>query len=649
MTAAQNCPQCGAELPPDSPQGLCPKCLLRVGFESHVSNPSGGSGTAQTTPYRSGFVPPLPAELAARFPQLEILELLGQGGMGAVYKARQIGLDRLVALKILPPEVGRDAAFAERFAREARALARLNHPGIVGVYDFGQADGLYYFVMEYVDGANVRRLIQSGGLTPKEALAIVPQICDALQFAHDEGVVHRDIKPENLLVDKKGRLKIADFGLAKLLGLAAEEFNLTHTQQVMGTPHYMAPEQIEKPLTVDHRTDIYALGVVFYEMLTGELPLGRFAPPSKKVQIDVRLDEIVMRALENKPELRYQHASEVKTDVQTITGVSPAVWRQAFGKEYRSKMMLFGVPLLHVAMGFDPATGKKRIAKGIIAIGDVAIGGIAMGGVAAGGLCFGGCTFGVIGIGGLAVALAAVGGLALGGFAFGGMAVGGVAVGGLSVGLYAYGGLGIGVHVLASNYQDPGGMAFFHPWAHNWWKWLTAMTVVGSLLQAVVWLFVWRLLRKQDEANANPQKEKRAVAPVQDEGSAWVCAVLAIVCFTIGIIVPAIMLGVLEKYGEVTMLTFGVAHLLALVFGVLGWRYRLGRITVWAALVAVLLAGVVLASFRGAHSQSGPKSDLMPQDQPIESSGPETSGKEPSDTSGQKPDADAEPAPNSAK
>ena len=175
--------------------------------------------------------------MASRFPQLEILELLGRGGMGAVYKARQKGLDRLVAVKILPPEVGADPAFAERFTREARALARLSHPNIVAVYDFGRphspspsgrgtASGargegsLFYFVMEYVDGVNLRQAIQAGGMSPKEALAIVPQICDALQFAHDEGIVHRDIKPENILVDKRGRVKIADFGLAKLLGQA---------------------------------------------------------------------------------------------------------------------------------------------------------------------------------------------------------------------------------------------------------------------------------------------------------------------------------------------------------------------------------------------------------------------------------------------
>ena len=178
--------------------------------------------------------------------------------------------------------------------------------------------------MEYVHGVNLRQAMQSGGMNPKEALAIVPQICDALQFAHDEGIVHRDIKPENILIDKRGRVKIADFGLAKLLGQEAADQHLTGTQQVMGTLRYMAPEQMEGSKSVDHRADIYSLGVVFYELLTGELPIGRFAPPSKKVQIDVRLDEVVLRALEKEPEQRYQHASEVKTDVQSILSVAGA-------------------------------------------------------------------------------------------------------------------------------------------------------------------------------------------------------------------------------------------------------------------------------------------------------------------------------------
>ena len=318
MTEPARCPNCHAELPANAPQGLCPQCLLQAAFDSQ----SAAAADPATDPTRltsSGFVPPTPAALGRLFPQLEILELLGRGGMGAVYKARQKGLDRLVAVKILPPEVGNDPAFAERFTREAKALARLNHPFIVTVHDVGQADGLYFFVMEFVDGLNLRQLIERRELSSEQALAIVPQICEALQYAHDEGIVHRDIKPENILLDKRGRVKIADFGLAKLLGHESVDASLTGTQQVMGTLRYMAPEQMRGARQVDHRADIYSLGVVFYELLTGELPIGRFAPPSKKVQIDVRLDEIVLRALEAEPEQRYQHASDVKTDVDAIS------------------------------------------------------------------------------------------------------------------------------------------------------------------------------------------------------------------------------------------------------------------------------------------------------------------------------------------
>ncbi len=325
MAEENQCPQCGAELPADAPQGLCPQCLMKLGLptgaeadKADASKPTSDVPTSTTPP--GGFVPPEPAELAKQFPQLEILELLGQGGMGAVYKARQKQLDRLVALKILPPQVAQTEAFAQRFTREARSLARLSHPHIVMVHDFGHTEeGLYYFIMEFIDGTDLRHVIQAGELSAAEALAIVPQVCEALQFAHEEGIVHRDIKPENILLDKKGRVKIADFGLAKLLDRPATVYTLTQAGQRMGTPHYMAPEQIEHPGQVDHRADIYSLGVVFYEMLTGELPLGRFPLPSKKVRIDVRLDEVVLKTLEKEPELRYQQASEVKIDVETIS------------------------------------------------------------------------------------------------------------------------------------------------------------------------------------------------------------------------------------------------------------------------------------------------------------------------------------------
>jgi capsular polysaccharide biosynthesis protein/predicted Ser/Thr protein kinase len=329
METQRICPSCRKPLAPDAPLGLCPDCLLKSGL-SPGTDPGDPNLTA------SGFVPPSVEELAKLFPQLQIIEFIGKGGMGAVYKARQAALDRFVALKILPPAAAGDPGFAERFNREARALARLNHPNIVTVHDFGQAGGLHYLVMEFVDGGNLRQIEATGRLAPEQALAIVPQICDALQFAHNEGIVHRDIKPENLLLDKKGRVKITDFGIAKILNLTTEHGKLTGARDVVGTPHYMAPEQVEKPQAVDHRADIYSLGVVFYEMLTGELPLGRFAPPSRKVQVDVRLDEVVLHALEKEPHLRYQQVSQVKTAVETIAATPSARETGGAGAPFKS-------------------------------------------------------------------------------------------------------------------------------------------------------------------------------------------------------------------------------------------------------------------------------------------------------------------------
>ena len=169
----------------------------------------------------------------------------------------------------------------------------------------------------------MREVEQAGRLTPEQAVAIVPQICEALQFAHNEGIVHRDIKPENILLDKKGRVKIADFGIAKMLGVPAGQADADRRAGCDGHAALHGAGAGREPQTVDHRADIYSLGVVFYEMLTGELPLGKFAPPSKKVQVDVRLDEVVLHALEKEPERRYQHASQVKTDVEAIASVPP--------------------------------------------------------------------------------------------------------------------------------------------------------------------------------------------------------------------------------------------------------------------------------------------------------------------------------------
>lgn len=297
-------------MPKDAPEGLCPRCLAAV----NLKDDSLFADTGERPP------PPSPHEIAPHFPQLEILSCLGRGGMGVVYKARQKSLDRLVALKLLAPGREKDPEFSERFAREAQALAKLNHPHIVAVHDFGQAGGFFYLLMEYVDGSNLRTLLTNFRFTPEQALAIIPSLCDALQYAHDRGIVHRDIKPENLLLGSDGHVKVADFGLVKMLGAGDHP-----EEHPVGTPSYMAPEQIAAPDKVDNRADIYSLGVVFYEMLTDQRPgPDQIVAPSRKVSIDVRLDEIVLRALAKEPGLRYQQASVFKTHVETFARSSSA-------------------------------------------------------------------------------------------------------------------------------------------------------------------------------------------------------------------------------------------------------------------------------------------------------------------------------------
>jgi serine/threonine protein kinase len=307
MNEQATCPECGKPLPEGSSHGLCPACLMGQVMASQTLNTM--AGNEATTP------PPTPEEIADKFPQFEVVECLGRGGMGVVYKARQKSLDRWVAIKLLAPERVHEELFAEHFEREAKTLARLNHPNIVTVFDHGEADGVFYIVMEFVDGVNLRDLLMEGKMEPAQALAIVPEICAALQFAHDKGVVHRDIKPENILIDRDGRVKIADFGIAALVGTDADH---------SGTPPYMAPEQESVGGTIDHRADIYALGVVFYEMLTGERPDKDLVAPSRKVEIDVRIDELVLRALEREPERRYQTAGEFRTVVQTMAATVPS-------------------------------------------------------------------------------------------------------------------------------------------------------------------------------------------------------------------------------------------------------------------------------------------------------------------------------------
>jgi predicted Ser/Thr protein kinase len=295
-------------------QGVCPNCIAAFAMDDMLMSPLDAPppDTDRTTVYLApGTV----------FQGLEIQAVIGQGGMGVVYRARQTSLDRLVAVKVMSDRLAGDSDFVRRFEKEARAMAALSHPNIVAVYSYGIDAGRCFIVMEHVDGVNLRQVIRDRKLMPEEALRIVPQLCDALDYAHTEGVVHRDIKPENILLDKKGRVKITDFGLAKMAAPGAKD--KTMTGLVMGTPHYMAPEQVETPKDVDHRADIYSMGVVFYELLTGELPIGRFAPPSHRGPVDVRLDQVVLKALEKRPEARYQRAGEMRTDVTRVSDAIP--------------------------------------------------------------------------------------------------------------------------------------------------------------------------------------------------------------------------------------------------------------------------------------------------------------------------------------
>jgi len=306
-----NCDRCGQAF--ESSRFLrnqCPACLFAQALPETA---------AYTSTPASRFDPPRISELAPLFPQLHLLELAGCGGMSAVYRASQTQLGRDVALKILPLEIAASHGGLERFQREARTLARLNHPNIVQVYDAGQAGPWCYIVMEFVAGPNLRQVLGDSHLPSTEVLRIAAAVCDGLQYAHDQGVVHRDIKPENVLLDQDDQVKLVDFGLAKLLSSGDLDHAATRTGHILGTPHYLAPEQIEAPTSVDHRADVYSLGVMMYEMLTGELPLGHFQPPSSRIGSDPALDDVVLQAMAKDRQMRYQQARDLRNRMSATT------------------------------------------------------------------------------------------------------------------------------------------------------------------------------------------------------------------------------------------------------------------------------------------------------------------------------------------
>jgi serine/threonine protein kinase len=260
------------------------------------------------------------AEMAALLPQYEFEKLAAFGGMGAVYKARQVSLDRPVAIKILPPEFGRQEDFADRFKSEARAMAKLNHTHIVGVYDFGLTqEGHLYLVMEWVEGQTLHTLIQNGSVPVRKAANLAMQLCEALAFAHNHKILHRDIKPGNIMINEDDQVKVADFGLARPITGEAEE-------NPFGTPDYVAPEILSKG-AVDQRVDIFAAGVVLYEMLTGRVP----QQPRRSVQefapLSPRWDALIDKATHADPAQRFQDVAEFRAHIAML--VNQAVGESA--------------------------------------------------------------------------------------------------------------------------------------------------------------------------------------------------------------------------------------------------------------------------------------------------------------------------------
>lgn len=263
------------------------------------------------------FAAPEIADLAPLFPGYEIESLIATGGMGAVYRAVQKSLDRTVAIKILPHEFSKDAAFCAGFEAEAKAMARLNHPNLIGVYDFGEVNGMLFIIMEFVPGESVFHSAHGIAIDPREVIRLVTGICNGLSHAHENGIIHRDIKPSNILLDLNTQPKIGDFGLARPV-----ENKIQEGEEIFGTPHYTAPEVVNSPHSVGFRADIFSVGVMLHELLTGKLPADDQRPASAIVHCDPRFDAIIRKATNTIPELRYASAAEMARDLQTIASSS---------------------------------------------------------------------------------------------------------------------------------------------------------------------------------------------------------------------------------------------------------------------------------------------------------------------------------------
>ncbi len=262
------------------------------------------------------FEAPVVEEVARLFPSYEILGLIACGGMGAVYHAIQTSLERPVAIKILPREFSTDAEFRAGFESEAKAMAKLNHPNLIGVYDFGEVEGLLFIVMEFVAGQSLHHAAHGCAVEHADAITLVTGVCHGLAHAHDYGILHRDIKPSNILLDGQMNPKIGDFGLARAL-----ERQIVEGEQIFGTPGYTAPEVLRPPFTIDQRADIFSVGVMLHELLTGHLPDADPRPASQICGCNQRLDAVILRATHPDPNRRHASAMELAKELGNIAAM----------------------------------------------------------------------------------------------------------------------------------------------------------------------------------------------------------------------------------------------------------------------------------------------------------------------------------------